>query len=202
VTGPPPRPCSWPGPAAHPARTGTAAAALLVTLSVATAGPASAHAVLEDSRPAAGSVAPAAPQTVDLVFSEPPAGRAAVVVRDGCDRDVTREVTVADRTVVAGVAAGQPGAWSARYTVISDVDGHPTEGVVSFTVDGAPDCAAATGPESPAPAADDPADAPAAGAAQPAADGSGSAGTPTVPVLAGGVVLLLLGAVAARRLIR
>jgi copper resistance protein C len=160
-----------------------------VTLTVLSGGTASAHAVLEQSRPAQGAVASEPPSTVELRFSEPPAGRSTVVVTDGCRHDVAGKVTVSGRVVTVTLAAAQPGSWSVRYSVLSDVDGHPSQGDLSFVVDGAPDCGDDVG--SPAE--------PEAGA--PSAAGSESDSGPGLPaaVLAGTAVLLLLGAALARR---
>jgi copper resistance protein C len=159
-----------------------------VTLTVLSSGTASAHAVLEQSRPAQGAVASEPPSTVELRFSEPPAGRSTVVVTDGCRHDVAGEVTVSGRVVTVTLAAAQPGPWSVRYSVLSDADGHPSQGDLSFVVDGAPDCGDDVG----SPAEPE--------AVAPSAGGSEDSG-PGLPaaVLAGTAVLLLLGAALARR---
>jgi copper resistance protein C len=162
-----------------------------VTLAGLGSAPALAHAVLVQSLPASGAMAPEAPSAVELRFSEPPAGRSTIVVTDGCRRDVAEEVTVAGRVVTVAVASGQPGAWSVRYSVLSDVDGHASQGEVSFGVAGAAACGETPGSSTRQEAVPPPAE---------AAPGS-SPGVP-VPVLAGVAALVLLGAVLARRAIR
>lgn len=126
--------------AASRARRSLVARALLVvatTLVVvgSTAGPATAHASLTGSDPAAGSVLATAPERITLEFNEDVAARPAVVVTapDGSAVDVGA-VRPDGASVVADVAdADQRGVYTVAYRVVS-ADGHPVEGELEYTV--------------------------------------------------------------------
>ncbi|WTY48039.1 copper resistance protein CopC/CopD [Micromonospora sp. NBC_01412] len=119
-----------------------ALAGLLVTvvaLLLAPATPASAHAVLVSSSPAASAVVPGGPAEVVLTFSEPVrkvAGKIRVIAPDGARADrgePTFESTVV--TVPVDPSAGR-GTYLVSYRVIS-ADSHPVSGAFTYSV-GAP----------------------------------------------------------------
>lgn len=109
-----------------------------------------AHADLEASDPAEGEQVAAPPAHVRLTFDEVPATGSRASVFDGCGQDVTAEFAITDRTMEIDTLTGQPGTWSLRYAVLSDADGHPSEGTLTFTVAGSPSCAPPPGSASPA----------------------------------------------------
>lgn len=132
----------------HPVRASRAAVigvalSALALLLLASPRPAQAHAQLESSIPRAGAVLRVSPSTVRLTFTERPAASAAVHVFDGCDQDVTGQVTREGRTVSIRVQSGRPGAWVVRYSLLSDTDGHASESEVGFSVTGSPTCGSA-----------------------------------------------------------
>ncbi|WP_433347972.1 copper resistance CopC/CopD family protein [Micromonospora sp. CA-111912] len=119
-----------------------ALAGLLVTvvaLLLAPATPASAHAVLVSSSPAASAVVPGGPAEVVLTFSEPVrkvAGKIRVIAPDGARADRGEpafESTVV--TVPVDPSAGR-GTYLVSYRVIS-ADSHPVSGAFTYSV-GAP----------------------------------------------------------------
>jgi len=112
----------------------------LVLLFLARPAPAQAHAQLESSIPRVGAVLEVSPSTVRLNFTEAPAAAAVVHVVDGCNRDVTGQVTREGRALTIGVQGGQPGAWVVRYSLLSDTDGHASESDVAFSVMGSAPC--------------------------------------------------------------
>lgn len=105
-------------------------------LLVAAPAPAWAHAELVSSSPGQGDVLDAAPQVVDLVFSEPILAStvAVAVVAQGASpipvTDVTVEATV---VTVAWPADAATGPVAVNYRVVSE-DGHPITGSVGFTI--------------------------------------------------------------------
>ncbi|KXK62773.1 copper resistance protein CopC [Micromonospora rosaria] len=111
----------------------------LLTLLVAPATPASAHAVLQSSSPAASAVVPTAPAEVVLTFSEPVrkvTDRIRLIAPDGSrvDRGEPRfDGTVV--TIPVAQDAGQ-GTYLLSYRVIS-ADSHPVSGAFTYSV-GAP----------------------------------------------------------------
>ncbi|GAA1493497.1 copper resistance CopC family protein [Curtobacterium herbarum] len=116
-----------------------------VLAGLATAAPASAHSGLTGSTPAEGAVVSSDLRQVDLTFTEAPlAGLDAglrIEVRDQAGQDEsTGEVTVAGTTMSKQVdlSAG-PHTMLWRYV---SPDGHPIDGQVAFTVQGAPSAAA------------------------------------------------------------
>jgi len=101
--------------------------------------PASAHAVLTGTTPAAGVTLPTAPATVTLTFSEAVRavpGKIRVIAPDGsrADRDTP---TIAGGVVTIPLRSGTPnGTYLVSYRVIS-ADSHPVSGGFSYSV-GAP----------------------------------------------------------------
>ncbi|WP_428961639.1 copper resistance CopC/CopD family protein [Micromonospora fluostatini] len=123
------------------ARLATTAGLLVVTLTllVAPATPASAHAVLQSSSPAASAVVPTAPAEVVLTFSEPVrkvTDRIRLIAPDGSRAD-RGEPRFDGSVVTIQVAqdAGQ-GTYLLSYRVIS-ADSHPVSGAFTYSV-GAP----------------------------------------------------------------
>jgi LPXTG-motif cell wall-anchored protein len=159
-----------------------------------TASPASAHAQLQSSKPAAGSTVAQPPTEVRLRFTEAPARSTVALVRDGCRNDVTQDLRIEGDELVVQVAPGQPGAWAVTAAVLSDEDGHSTESDITFTVSGQPDCTSAS---------------PTAGGTSPAAgegrtqgagrSASGGSSTASLVLLGGGALLAVAGAFLVRR---
>ncbi|SCE77324.1 copper transport protein [Micromonospora coriariae] len=119
-----------------------ATAGLLVTvvaLLIAPATPASAHAVLQSSSPAASSVVPSGPAEVVLTFSESVRkvpGKIRVIAPDGSRAD-RGEPSFDDAAVTIPVdPAGERGTYLVSFRVIS-ADSHPVSGAFTYSV-GAP----------------------------------------------------------------
>jgi len=193
--------------AAGPAR--AAAVTLICALTLlAGAAPALAHTRLQSSDPADGTSTATGPQRVSLVFNEPMQAGFATVTLIGPDGAAYQsgDVTADDGTVSVGVAPlGPAGRYEIGYRVVSE-DGHPVTGSVGFTLTAPGPAAApvATAPATPAPASAASAATAAAAAPAPANTTSSTAsadgGTPVWPWIAGGVLLVGIGAIAALRL--
>lgn len=114
----------------------TVVAVLVAALAPAAAGavPAPAHARLNGSDPAAGSVVARAPSAVALTFNRDIAPPATVVVTapDG-DRVGAGEPAVQGREVSAPIAAQREGTYAVAFRAVS-VDGHPITGRFTFSV--------------------------------------------------------------------
>ncbi|MFI5834891.1 copper resistance CopC/CopD family protein [Micromonospora sp. NPDC051300] len=128
-------------PGALAARSGTVAGLLLllVSLLLAPATPASAHAVLVSSSPAASAVVPEAPAQVVITFSEgvrKVPGKVRVIAPDGSRAD-RGEPTFrgGEVTIPVDPSAGR-GTYLVSYRVIS-ADSHPVSGAFTYSV-GAP----------------------------------------------------------------
>jgi copper resistance protein C len=178
------------------AATVTACVALLLG-----AAPAFAHTRLQGSNPADGSSIATGPDTVALTFNEDIQADFAtlkVIGPDGTEYQ-TGSVSAGGGQVSTAVSPlGPAGDYQIGYRVVSD-DGHPVSGKLSFTLT-APGPAAAA-PVTPAPAAAPPvAAAPVAAPVAPQASSTPSEGAPIWPWLAGAVILVVGGAVAALRL--
>ena len=136
------------------ARRGALALVLALVATLTFAAPARAHADLLLSSPEDGAVLTAVPEEVVLTFSEDLLPETVVVsVADETGfvvRVLSLEVDGAD--VLITWPPGLSGrAYDVNYRVVSQ-DGHPVEGTVAFTVEGASAPTAATGSPSPAPA--------------------------------------------------
>lgn len=162
------------------------------------AGPASAHTRLVQSDPADGTSVATPPARVSLTFNEtmqPGFSTVTLVGPDGAQYQ-SGDVTVDGSTVaVAAKPLGPAGRYEIGYRVISD-DGHPVTGSVAFTLTAPGPAAAAATSAAPATTAP-PAPVPAANAAPPPSE---SGGTPVWPWIAGAVVLVGAGVIAALRL--
>ena len=112
---------------------------VLVALLLAPAAPASAHAVLVSSSPAASAVVPSGPSEVVLTFSEgvrTVPGKIRVIAPDGSRAD-RGEPTVEGAVVTVPVdPGGARGTYLVSYRVIS-ADSHPVPGAFTYSV-GAP----------------------------------------------------------------
>lgn len=118
--------------------TGGLAAVLLALLaSIASAGPASAHAVLISSSPGEGERLPRSPSEVTVSFSEDVTaglGGLAVYASDGSRVDVGTPFQPNDSQVRVDLRPDLPsGTYVASYRVVS-ADGHPVSGAVVFAV--------------------------------------------------------------------
>jgi copper resistance protein C len=188
-----------------PDRLGLVAVGLAVVLglgSVVGAAPARAHNELVASVPADGARAEAAPSRVELVFDRDVRPEAAVVVTgpDGADHAGGNPQVAGSTVTVPLRPLGRAGTYEAAYRVVS-ADGHPIAGTIRF----AAPAAEATAPTDATalPEAIAPTDATARAGA---GNLGGSAGDESpsswaLPAVgAGGVALVLLtGAVSARR---
>ncbi len=96
---------------------------------------ASAHAVLQFSTPAHGSVLRASPDRMELQFNEAVDSRIStvVLVRDGT-RIPLKPLSSVGRTVVYNVPSLETGLYIVDWRVISAVDGHLTRGSFAFGV--------------------------------------------------------------------
>jgi len=158
---------------------------------------AQAHADLETSDPAEGAEVAEPPGVIRLQFDESPAGGSRATVFDGCGREVTADVAIAEQTIEVTAAGGQAGLWTVRYAVLSDVDGHPSEGTLSFLVAGPTDCSAPSATAASAAAASAaPAPSEAAGnEVSGQADTESGSGAPVALLAATGAAVLIAGAV-------
>lgn len=167
------------------ARRGTVLLALLLGLAatVIPAGPASAHAYLENTDPAQDARLSAAPERVDLVFGEDIQTEfTKVTLAIGSSAPATVATDIADRTVTVQVPAvianrqapGSTESWKVTYRTVAG-DGHPVEGTLTFSVT-ASSAGASTRPGSAA----------SAGAGAPSASGTSMQG-PSAPSPAAGV---------------
>lgn len=111
---------------------------VLASLTVA-AGAVSAHATLVSADPANGSMLVAAPDHVQLVFSENVGKPAALAVLDqgGNEVEAGGELQVIDDTMsrTYDPASFEPGVYTISYQVVS-ADGHPISGTLTFMVHG------------------------------------------------------------------
>lgn len=124
-----------------PARLAATAGLLvtLVALLLAPAGPASAHAVLVSSSPAASAVVPSAPAEVVLTFSEgvrQVPDKIRVIAPDGSRADRGEPTFSGGLVTVPVDPAGARGTYLVSYRVVS-ADSHPVSGAFTYSV-GAP----------------------------------------------------------------
>ena len=164
--------------------------ALLAIVSL--AGPAAAHGDIQATDPEELAALRRAPRSVAITFTEAPTTQAVLKVSDGCKRDVTQGIEVANATATARVAVGQPGRWRVSYRVISALDGHESKGFYTFTVAGRKDCT----PDEP-PATQTPGGAAAATTTPEGEDLTGS-GAPVVPIAFGALAVIVLAFIVRR----
>ncbi|MFI7211897.1 copper resistance CopC/CopD family protein [Micromonospora maritima] len=128
-------------PGAVAARSGAVAGLLLllVALLLAPATPASAHAVLVSSSPAASAVVPEAPAQVVITFSEgvrKVPGKVRVIAPDGSRADRGEPTFQGAEVTIPVDPSGARGTYLVSYRVIS-ADSHPVSGAFTYSV-GAP----------------------------------------------------------------
>jgi len=98
--------------------------------------PAAAHAELVGSSPADGAELTSVPSEVVLTFSEPLLDEGlAVAATDeaGTTTRLTRAAVDGTRVVVPWPESAPAGTWRLAYRVVAD-DGHPIDGVITFTI--------------------------------------------------------------------
>ena len=120
--------------------------AAVAALTIAGAGPATAHVMLVSSTPADQATLSVLPSTLELVFSADmePAGSGIVITKDG--RPVPVKVTqpAARRLIVEPAAALSDGGYLLSWTVRAG-DSHPRSGAVGFAIVQAGEAASAPG---------------------------------------------------------
>ena len=112
-------------------------AALVLALSGAVAGPASAHAIVVTSEPTAGASLAAAPPQVTIRFNSRLDHARSRLLLIGADNAQTA-LAIAEEgdpvVLTAPLPAGlAPGEWRLRWQVLA-IDGHITRGDIPFTV--------------------------------------------------------------------
>lgn len=112
---------------------------LLLSLSVAPA--AYAHAAYESSDPGNQSTVSSPPSRVTADFTEPVVDESRLEVFDPCGSQVDSgdSFVAADRITVS-MSADKQGTYMVRFSVISAVDSHPTNGEFTFTSTGGAPC--------------------------------------------------------------
>lgn len=155
-------------------------------------GTAWAHAHLAQSDPADGAVLSAAPDDIEVVFTETiEAGASRIVLLDEAGQEVagTSQAAVGADGLRLALPALSPGAYRVSWTVLSR-DGHTTSGQISFVVeDGAPAVGASGADESPAAAGQ-------IATAEPADSGQGRPNQLWIPIAA---ILVIIGVLLGRR---
>lgn len=108
---------------------GIAAAGLLV------AGQALAHAKLEKATPGDGASLDHAPQALELEFTEGVILTAVTVSNDGEDVPLEGELNgKASESFSVPLPGLEPGSYAVMWRALSEEDGHPMKGSLSFTV--------------------------------------------------------------------
>ena len=117
----------------------TLATALLLSLSAAPA--AYAHAAYESSDPANQATVSSPPSRVTAEFTEPVVDESQLDVYDPCGSQVDSgdSFVAADRITVS-MSSDKQGTYTVRFSVISAVDSHPTNGEFTFTSTGGAPC--------------------------------------------------------------
>ncbi len=113
------------------------AAATITAVALLAAGPASAHAALVKSNPAANATV-AAPKSISLTFNEaltPAFSGFDLSISDGMKMKVKTKVSK-DRKTITGVPTGRmmAGAYKLAWHAAAVDDGHKTTGALAFTV--------------------------------------------------------------------
>ncbi len=109
-------------------------------LTVAWASAAHGHGDIQRTVPRARSSINSLPHRIVIDFTEPPAPGASVTVRDGCDRDIVKSISIAGTTTTVSLLRGEPGRFAVSYSVVSDIDGHSSRGRYFFHVSGSRNC--------------------------------------------------------------
>lgn len=111
---------------------------ILLTILSGTAG---AHAAYEGSEPANGSTVSSPPSRVTADFTEGLTTNSYLAVYDPCGQQVDgSDSLVARDQILVSMSADKSGTYTVRFDVISDVDGHETEGEFTFTSSGGGAC--------------------------------------------------------------
>ena len=120
----------------------SSAVVLSLVWAVASALPASAHAAYKESNPADESTVSAAPSTVWAEFTEPPAdGASTIEIYDPCgDRVDAGDSSASGYRVNVSMTGTKAGVYTARFKVLSTLDGHATQGEFTFTVSSGDSC--------------------------------------------------------------
>lgn len=106
-----------------------------LSLVLASAAPALAHAAYESSDPDDGSSVSSPPSRVIADFTEPLTEGSTLAVYDPCGQQVdNRDSLVASDRLTVTMSGRYRGVYSARFDVVSAVDGHPTNGTFTFAV--------------------------------------------------------------------
>lgn len=109
--------------------------------------PAWAHGDIRSAHPAQGSTVGQPPREVSVHLAEPAAKGSALVVTDGCDREVGGEVQIDGEMLTLPIEDGRPGRWTVKVRSISSVDGHLVRQSFTFKVRGSKDCSAEPSPD-------------------------------------------------------
>jgi methionine-rich copper-binding protein CopC len=97
-------------------------------------GPAGAHAHLQKSTPAEGSVLTSSPSTLEMTFSEAARLTALSIQKDQEPRQAIKSLpSAAEQTVHVALPQLSPGAYMVNWRVVS-ADGHVMSGVLHFTI--------------------------------------------------------------------
>ena len=146
-----------------------------VVLSLLVAPSASAHAAYESSDPSNGATVSSPPSRITAQFTEPLVSGSKLEVYDPCGAQVDGgDSFVAGDQLTISMSADKQGAYRIRFSVVSAVDGHPTNGEFGFTSTGGAPCEQ---PEEEDPAGEEPVDA--SGGSGGASNGAGSSSTST-----------------------
>ena len=165
---------------------------VVVALSLGFSGTAAAHGDVVSAIPPVDAKLGRPPPHIIINFSEPPTKNGVVKVVDGCKNNIVRSFAFEGKVAHVFLKRGEPGDWRVSYDIVSDADGHRTDGGYSLAVKGRPLCSRG-GPE----ATDDEGAEPAPQA------GSGGAveedpSLPVIPIVLGSAAVIVL-AVLARR---
>ena len=107
---------------------------LIALVSFLMAGPARAHAHLEKSTPAEGTVLTRSPTTLEMTFSEPARLTALSIQKDQEPKQAIKSLpNAAEETVRVALPALSPGAYTVSWRVVSP-DGHVMSGALHFTI--------------------------------------------------------------------
>lgn len=106
---------------------------------------AAAHPEYESSSPPDGGQVEAPPPEVSITFTEPPSSGSSLTVTDPCGRRADEGSPVIEDNVMSVTlrSADVAGAYTARYAVVSTLDGHPVRGSFSFSAAGSATCTGA-----------------------------------------------------------
>jgi methionine-rich copper-binding protein CopC len=111
-----------------------------------TGGVAFGHAAFKTSSPEAKTTVDSPPDQVSVEFTEPVTHDSRIEVFDPCGRQVDDGAShPRGKSISVGVSAAAAGTYTARFLVVSNLDGHPTRGRFTFTLGDGEECPQATG---------------------------------------------------------